>query len=76
LSSRAVSPELLAASLAGQWTAAVALVREEASCQASEELRTRWLTHTYESWWQSLQVPFDAPTLADPAAWAPPPVFL
>jgi AcrR family transcriptional regulator len=76
LSSRAVSPEFLAASLAGQWTAAVALVREEASCQASEELRTRWLTHTYESWWQSLQVPFDAPTLADPAAWAPPPVFL
>lgn len=76
LSSRAVSAEFLAASLAGQWTAAVALVREEASCQASEDLRTRWLTHTYESWWQSLQVPFDAPTLADPAAWAPPPVFL
>ena len=76
LSSRAVSPEFLAASLAGQWTAAVALVREEASCQASEELRTRWLTHTYESWWQSLQVPFDAPTLTDPAAWAPPPIFL
>jgi AcrR family transcriptional regulator len=76
LSSRAVSPELLAASLAGQWTAAVELVREEASCQASEALRTRLLTHAYESWWQSLQVPSDAPALTDPAAWAPPTVVL
>jgi AcrR family transcriptional regulator len=72
LSSRAVSPELLAASLAGQWTAAVELVRSETSCQASEALRTRLLTHAYESWWQSLQLPSDAPLLTDPAAWAPP----
>ena len=76
LSSRAVSPELLAASLAGQWTAAVALVREEASYRASEDLRMRWLTNAYESWWQNVQVPSDAPTLTDPAAWAPPAVFL
>jgi AcrR family transcriptional regulator len=76
LSSRAVSPELLAASLAGQWTAAVELVRVEASCQASEALRTRLLNQTYESWWQSLQLPSDAPTLADPAAWAPPLIVL
>lgn len=76
LSSRAVSPELLAASLAGQWTAAVELVHSEASCQASEALRTRLLTHACDSWWQSLQVPSDAPTLTDPAAWAPPPVVL
>jgi AcrR family transcriptional regulator len=76
LSSRAVSPELLAASLAGQWTAAVELVGSEASCQASEALRTRLLTHAYESWWQSLQLPSDAPNLTDPAAWAPPPIFL
>jgi AcrR family transcriptional regulator len=76
LSSRAVSPELLAASLAGQWTAAVELVRSEPSCQASEALRTRLLTHTYDSWWQSLQVPSDAPNLTDPAAWAPPAIVL
>jgi AcrR family transcriptional regulator len=75
-SSRAVSPELLAASLAGQWTTAVELVRSEASCHASEALRTRLLTHAYESWWQSLQLPSDAPALTDPAAWAPPPVCL
>jgi AcrR family transcriptional regulator len=76
LASRAVSPELLAASLAGQWTAAVELVRSEASCQASEALRTRLLTHACESWWESLQVPSTAPTLTDPAAWAPPPILL
>jgi AcrR family transcriptional regulator len=76
LSSRAVSPELLAASLAGQWTAAVELVGSEPSCQASEALRTRLLTHAYESWWPSLQLPSDAPNLTDPAAWAPPPIFL
>jgi hypothetical protein len=57
--------------LAGQWTAAVELVGSEASCQASEALRTRLLTHAYESWWQSLQLPFDGPTLTDSAAWAP-----
>lgn len=76
LSSRAVSPELLAASLAGQWTAAVELVCVEASCQASEALRTRLLTHAYDSWWQGLQVSFDAPNLVDPAAWAPPTIAL
>jgi AcrR family transcriptional regulator len=76
VSSQAVSPELLAASLAGQWTAAVELVRVEASCQASEALRTRLLTHTYDSWWQGLQVSFNAPNLGEPAAWAPPPVIL
>jgi hypothetical protein len=63
LASQTVSPELLAASLAGQWTAAV-------------ELRTRLLTHAYDSWWQSLHVPATAPNLTDPAAWAPPPILL
>jgi AcrR family transcriptional regulator len=42
---REVSLELLTASLAGQWTAAMELVRSEPSCQASEALRTRLLTH-------------------------------
>ena len=61
----------MAASLPRQRAAAVELVRSEASCQASEALRTHLLTHTYGSWWQSLQVPSDTPNLADPAAWAP-----
>jgi AcrR family transcriptional regulator len=76
LASQTVSPELLAASLAGQWTAAVELVRSEPSCQANEALRTRLLTHAYDSWWQSLHVPATAPNLTDPAAWAPPPILL
>jgi hypothetical protein len=42
----------------------------------SEALRTRLLTHAYQSWWQSLQLPFDGPTMTDLAAWAPPAIIL
>jgi hypothetical protein len=36
----------------------------------------RLMTHGYQSWWQSLQLPFDGPTLIDPVACALPAIIL